>query len=203
MLGVTRSVATLCCAVAATPSVALALQEAEHGTSGGGSALLSPNTGLMFWTVLIFFVLFFILKRFAFPPIIDAVHKREQALEQAIEGAKRDREEAARLMEEQRRQIDAARAEAQKIIADGRAVSEKMRNDLLAQTKEQQAELLERARKDIENEKAKAIYELRKEAVDLAIAGASKVIERNLDEQENRRLVDTFLSSIPARPVKR
>jgi F-type H+-transporting ATPase subunit b len=176
----------------ATATPALAQEAAERPN------LLSPSGGLMFWTLAIFLVLLFILSRFAFKPLIAAVAAREQALEQAIEGAKRDREEAARLLADQQRQIADARAEAQRYIAEGRAVAEKLRNDMLEQARTQQQELVERARRDIEGERDRAIAELRREAVDLAIAGASKVIEKNLDDASNRRIVESFLSSVDA-----
>src|SRR5690349_20980776 len=113
---------------------------------GGRVNLLSPSGGVMFWTLIIFIVLLFVLSRFAFRPLVAAVEAREHALEDAIQGAKKDREEAARLLAEQRAQLDASRGEAQKLIADGRAAAEKMRADLLEQTRQQQQDLLERAR---------------------------------------------------------
>lgn len=174
-------------AAGAAPALA---QEHEPG------GLLSPHGGLMFWTLLIFLVLFGILAKFAFPPIVAAVEERERALEEAIEGAKRDREEAAKFIEEQRRLVDAARIEAQKLIADGRGIGEKLRAEMIEQTHAQQQEMLERARREIGSERDRAIAELRREAVDLAIAGASKVIEKDLDEEGNRRLVETFLASL-------
>jgi F-type H+-transporting ATPase subunit b len=158
--------------------------------------LLDPHGGLMFWTLVIFVLLLIILSKFAFKPIIAAVEAREQALEDAIEGAKRDREEAARLLADQRAQLDKSRGEVQKLIADGRATSEKMKAEMLEQTRLQQQELLERARRDIQGERERAIADLRREAVDLALAGASRVIERNLDDASNRQLVESFLSSI-------
>ena len=170
----------------------------EHEAKG---SLLTPSGGLMVWTLLIFVILFFILTKFAFGPLTAAVAAREKALEDAISAANRDREEAARLLEEQRRQIEAARNDAQRIIAEGRSTGEKMRADMLEQTRAQQNELLDRARREIEGEKVRAIAELRREAVDLAIAGAGKVIERNLDDDANRRLVESFLAGLG--PAKR
>jgi F-type H+-transporting ATPase subunit b len=188
-------------AVVAGPALA---QEAEHGAAaGGGGGLLDPHAGLMVWTLLIFVVLLAVLSKFAFKPLTAAVQARERALEEAIAGAKRDREEAARLLAEQRAQLEGSRGEAQKLIADARASGEKMRADLLEQTHLQQAELLERARRDIEAERDRAIADLRREAIDLALAGASKVIERNLDDAGNRRLVEQFLSTIPANGARR
>ncbi len=150
----------------------------------------------MFWTIVIFVLLLIVLSRFAFKPILAAVEQRERSLQDAIDAAKRDREEAERVLAEHRAQLEKARGEAQKLIADGRATADKLRADLLEQTKAQQQDMLDRARRDIETEKNNAIAALRREAVDLAIAGASKVIERNLDSDANRKLVESFLGSV-------
>lgn len=189
-----RTVSLSALLVIATPMLAVAQ---EGGASGGGS-LVSLQFNLMVWTLVIFLLLAWLLKRFAFKPITAAVEAREKALEDAIEGAKRDRDAAAQLLEEHRRQIEAARGEAQKLIAEGRAVSEKMRSELLEQTRREQQDMLDRARSEIEMEKGRAIAQIRREAVDLAIAGASKVVEQNLDSQRNRQLVESYLGSLGA-----
>jgi F-type H+-transporting ATPase subunit b len=164
---------------------------------------MSIQVNLMFWTLLIFVILYFILSKFAFGPITKAVEAREKALEDAIEGAKRDRDAAAKLLQEHQAAIDAARGEGQKMIAEGRAVAEKMRSDLLEQTRKEQQEMLERARREIESERDKAVAQLRREAVDLALAGASKVIEQNLESDKNRKLVESYLSSIGSLEVSK
>ena len=158
--------------------------------------LLAPNLGLMAWTLIIFVILAFVLSRFAFGPITAAVRAREQALEEAIASAKRDREEAGRLLAEQRAALDATRGEAQKLIADARTAAERVRAELIEQAHTEQANMLDRARREIETEKASAIAQLRREAVDLAIAGAGRVIDRNLDQAANRQLVESFLASV-------
>lgn len=174
----------------------LILNIAAAAQEEGGANLLSPNGGLMFWTIIIFVLLLIVLSRFAFKPMLAAVEARERSLQAAIDDAKRDREEAARLLAEHRAELEKARIEAQKLIVDGRVTAEKLRSDLLEQTKAQQQEMLDRARRDIETEKNNAIAALRREAVDLAIAGAGKVIERNLDTEANRKLVENFLGSV-------
>jgi len=179
------------------PSLAAAAE------GGGKVDLLSPNGGVMFWTLLIFILLLVVLSRFAFKPLIAAVEARENALEAALASAKRDREEAAKLLAEQLANLEAARAEAQRFIAEGRATSEKLKLSMLEETKAAQQELLDRARRDIDGEKSRAIAELRREAVDLALAGAGKLIERNLDDAGNRKLVEDFLASIPATGAKK
>jgi F-type H+-transporting ATPase subunit b len=179
-------------AVAGTPALA---QEAHKVD------LLSPNYGLMVWTLVIFLILLFVLSKFAFKPIIAAVEAREQALEDAINSAKRDREEAALLLAQHRAALDASRGEGQKLIADARAAAERVRAELVEQAHAEQAKMLERARAEIDAERAKAIAELRKEAVDLAIMGAGKVIGQNLDRDASRKLVESFLASVSTSAV--
>ena len=185
-------VATVAAAlVTATPLLAQE-QEAHESVN-----LLSPNTGLMFWTLLIFLVLMFVLARYAFKPLTAAVEERERKLEEAIKAAQADREAAAKLLEEQRQGLDTARADAQRLVGEARTVGAKLRAEMLQETKQQQHELLQRARIEIDLERKRAIADLRREAVDLALAGASKVIERNLDDQTNRQLVESFLATVP------
>jgi F-type H+-transporting ATPase subunit b len=163
---------------------------------GGSVDLLAPNTGVMAWTLIIFVLLLFVLSKFAFKPLFAAVEAREKALTDAIEGAARDRAETEALLAQQRAQLEAARSEAQQIIADSRATAEKMRADLVAQTKQQQEEMIEQARRAIDGEKAAAIADLRREAVDLAIAAAGKLVGHRVDSAEDRRLVTDYLKSV-------
>ena len=181
------------------PLIFILLQAAQVAPeeSGQSGDLLTPNGGLMFWTLVTFLLLFGILGFLVFPKITAAVEAREKALEDAIEGAKRDREAAAQALAEQQRQIEAARNDAQKIIVEGRQTGEKVRAQMIEETRQQQQQMLETARREIESEKERAIAEMRREAIELAIAGASKVIEKNLDDQSNRKIVESFLSSIP------
>lgn len=173
------------------------LLQAETVEAAPKTNLLSPNGGLMFWTLVVFLILFFVLGKFVFPKITAAVEAREKALEDAIEAAKRDREEAAKYLEEQRAAIETARNDAQKILAEARSTGEKLRSEMTEETRLQQQDMLDRARREIDAERNRAIAEMRREAVDLAIAGASRVIEKNLDQKSNRDIVEKFLSSIP------
>lgn len=178
-------------AAAAIP--ALASSEAEAAAKPG---LLDPHLGLMTWTIIVFVLLMIGLKTFAFGPILEAVSGREQAIRDAIAAAERDRAEAAKLIAEQKAAIEAARGEAQRYIAEGRATAEQMRNELLEQARKQQAELIDNAHKSIEAEKAKAIADLRREAVDLALAGAGKLIGQKLDAAADRQMVEQYLASL-------
>jgi F-type H+-transporting ATPase subunit b len=179
---------------------ATAAHAAASSAADGSPTDIRAN--VMLWVLVIFGLFAWILNKFFMPGIIGAVVKREKALEEAIEGAKRDRDEAAKLLADQRAQIEAARTDAQRLINEGRATAEKMRHDLVEQTRKEQQEVLERARGEIGREKDRAIAELRREAIDLAIAGAGKVIEQNLDNAGNRKLVESYLGSLASAKVK-
>ena len=183
-------------------AILLALAAAPLAAEGEKTkGLLDPNYGLMVWTLFIFVILVFGLSKYAFGPITAAVEAREKALEDAIANAKQDREAAAALLAEHRAAMDASRADAQKIIADARVATERVTAEMIEKAHAEQTSMLTRARQEIETEKAKAIAELRREAVDLAIAGASKVIEKNLDQASNRQLVESFLASVTSSAV--
>jgi F-type H+-transporting ATPase subunit b len=173
------------------------LQEAAH--EGGQEAAGGPftiNPGLIIWTLVVFGLLLFILWRWGFPVLVKSVEERERRIQKQLEDAEKANAEAQRLLEEHKKQIAAARNEAQEILAKAKTVSQKEREILLAKAREEYDALLNRARKDIDAEKDKAILALRREAVELSIAAASRVIEANLDTDANRKLVTEFLESL-------
>ncbi len=177
---------------------ATALLAQEEHAAGESTNLLDPKAGLMFWTLIIFVFLLVVLSKFAYKPMLAAVEAREAALEKAIGDANADRAEAARLLAEQQKQLAETRADVQKVMADGRAATEALRAEMLEKVKAEGADMLDRTRREMEAEKVKAVADLRREAVDLAITGASKVIGRNLDSAMDRSLVESYLASLDA-----
>ena len=177
----------------------LAAQEAQAAKPG----LLTPSGGLMLWTLVIFIVVLVILSKFAYPKILEAVEAREKTLSDAIAAAKKDREDAAALLAEHKKALDATRDEVQKIMTDARATAEKVRTDIVEQAHKEQQSMLERARTEIVAEKDRAMAELRKQTVELAVRAAGKVIERNLDVETNRAIVENFLASIAPTGAKK
>ena len=169
------------------------LQEAVHETGGGP---FSINPGLIIWTLVVFGILLFLAWRLGYPELLKMVEERERRIQKQLEEAEKANTEAQRLLEEHKKQIAAAHHEAQDILAKAKSVSQKERETLLAKAREEYDGLLKRARKDIDDEKEKAIQALRREAVDLSIAAASRVIEANLDTDANRKLVTEFLESL-------
>lgn len=157
---------------------------------------LTVDGGLMLWTILIFLVLLAILKRFAWPAILGAVEAREQALEQQLAEAERSRAEAAKLLEEHKRLMGDAKAQAHTIVVEARQLAEKERAVAMEKTKQEQEELLQRARREIGAERDRAVTDLRREAVDLSLAAASKLIGERLGSETDKKIVSDYLASL-------
>ena len=160
------------------------------------SGPLTVEGGLMIWTIIVFLLLLAILRKFAWPAILGAVEAREQALERQLAEAAREREEAAALLAEHRALIAEAKNQAHLIIGEGRGIAEKERALAMEKTRQEQEELLARARREIGAERDRAVAELRREAVDLSLAAASRLIEKRLDGETDRKLVLDFLATM-------
>jgi F-type H+-transporting ATPase subunit b len=171
-------------------AVPLSAQE-EHA-----SGPLTVEGGLMFWTIVVFLILLAVLKKFAWPAVLGAVEAREKALEQQLAEAERNRAESAALLEEHKKLIADAKSQAHAVLAESKALAEKERAVALEKTKQEQEELLARARRDIQSERDRAITELRREAVDLSLAAASKLIGERLDSPTDRKLVLDYLATL-------
>lgn len=167
-----------------------------QGESGRVASPFDINGGVIIWTVVIFVILLALLWRLGYPALLRMVEERERRIQKQLDDAEKANAEAQRLLEEHKKQIAAAHNQAQEILAKAKAVSQKERETLLAKAREEYDALLARARRDIDAEKDKAILALRREAVDLSIAAASRVIEANLDTDANRKLVTEFLESL-------
>ena len=164
--------------------------------TGGAGGPLTVDGGLVIWTLIVFGLLLYVLKRNAWPVLLAAVREREQKLERQLAEAEKNRAEAAALLEEHKRLLAAAKGEAQEILNKAKTVAEKERATLLAKAREEYERLLARARKEIDEEKEKALLALRREAVDLSIAAAAKLLDANLDTEGNRRLVTEYLAGL-------
>jgi F-type H+-transporting ATPase subunit b len=159
----------------------------------GQGGILTPEGGLMVWTIVVFVIVLVVLYWFAFPHILGAVEAREQRIRELLSAAARDREEAHELLEQQKKEHEELRAQAQEIFAEARASGERTREELLAQTRRESEEMVARARRDIEAQTERALDSIRREAVEIAFAAAGKLVQRNLDDEQNRRLVREFL----------
>ena len=175
----------------------------EHGAPAGGEGRpptpFDINTGLIFWTLIVFGILLVMLWRFAWPTIVKTVEERERRIAKQLADAEQANAQAQKLLEEHKAAMAQARAEAQDLIGKAKTVAQKEREVLLAKAHEEQDQILERARREIGAERDKAIVALRREAVELSIAAASKLVEANLDSEANRKLVTEYLAGLEAK----
>ncbi|HSK21142.1 MAG TPA: F0F1 ATP synthase subunit B [Longimicrobiales bacterium] len=167
---------------------------------GSEPSIFGINAGVSFWTLVIFILLSVVLYKYAYPPILGYAAAREQRIQDALDEARRQREESEKLLEQQRQELLNARQEAQGLIAEGKHAAERVRDDMLARARAEQEELVTRARQDIERDRQKAIESLRREAVDLALAAAGKLVGQRMDAAEDRRLVTDYLKSVDSAP---
>jgi F-type H+-transporting ATPase subunit b len=165
-------------------------------TDESSNFLVSPDVGLMIWTVLAFLVAFFVLRKYAWPAITAALDKRQRAIEESIETAERARSEAAALLEEYRERLKEARSQADEIVARARKAGEVHERESLEEARVRRDELLEQTRRDIEAETRRAIQEIRNEVADLTILATEKVTRKTLDDADQRRLVEEALGDL-------
>ena len=158
--------------------------------------MLEVHGGLLAWTVLTFVLLLVVLKKVAWGPILDALEARENEIKDALNAAEKAREEAERVSSDYEDSIRKAQAEAQQIIADAKTAGEKVKLDLETIASEKADGIIEKAKAQIDAERVKVISEIKTVAVEISLSAAAKVIEKNLDSDDNRKLVNEALEGI-------
>jgi F-type H+-transporting ATPase subunit b len=174
----------------------LAATEGGGVEASGGNFLVTPELGLMIWTLLAFGITFLVLRKLAFPRIAEALDKRQRAIEESIDTAARTKVEAEELLAEYRERLKEARAQADEIVSRARKAGETVEAESLADAKAKREELLQQTRRDIEAETRRAIQEIRNEVADLTIMATEKVTRKTLDEADQKRLVEEALGEL-------
>ncbi len=176
----------------------LLLQETAEGAHApeAGPSPFDVNFGLFFWTLVVFLILLGVLWKYAWPGILKATEEREQKITAQLADAERLNNEAKAGLAAAAKLQAEARASAQSLLAEAKAALEKERAAAVDKVKAEQDALVERARRDIAAERDKAISELRREAVDLAIAAAAKVIGKRLDSDADKQIVLDYLAKV-------
>ena len=169
--------------------------------------LIEVRLGLMIWTLVCFAITFFVLRRYAFGPIQQAIDARRERIRQSIEEADRARDEARRLLEEHRALLGQARGQAEEILTEARRVAEAQRERVRKETEEDRQRRMEETRRQIEAETQRALGEIRREVAELALVAAEKVTSGALTPDDHRRLIDEAIaeldfSALEQEPVK-
>ena len=162
----------------------------------GTNPLIQVTPGLMIWTIVLFLITLWILKRYAFGPIQKMIDERREQIRQSIEAADQARDESRRLLEEHRQLIAQARGEAEAILAEARRTRESMEHRMREETEAERQRRLEETRKEIAAETTRALEQIRAEVADLSLVAAEKVTRRSLDDAEHRRLIEEAVGEL-------
>ena len=166
------------------------------GEEEGGSFLVSPDIGLMIWTLIVFGLSMYVLYKLAFPRIAEALDRRQRAIEESIDHAEQTRREADEILAEYRERLAAARGQADEIVARARKTGEAAENEIVATARGKREEMMEQTRRDIEAETRRAIQEIRAEVADLTVLATEKVTRKSLTDADHQRLVEEALSEL-------
>src|SRR3954471_13029095 len=179
-----------------TSAVTTVFAATEEGGGDSGSFLVSPNVGLMIWTLIVFAISMWVLAKFAFPRIAEALDRRQRAIEDSIDTAERTRRQADEVLAEYRQRLTEARNQADDIVARARRTGEHAEAESLAEARRKREELMEQTRREIEQETNRAIGEIRSQVADLTVLATEKVTRRTLTESDQRRLVEDAVSEL-------
>lgn len=164
---------------------------------GGGFNPLDPHLGgNAFWTWVIFLLSLPVMWKFVFGPIAKALVERDQKAEDAIHKAEQARAAAEQAKADTIAELERARAETQKLVAEARERSERQAREMIDQAKAEAQRALEKARGEIDAEKVRALSEIRQEAVELSIHAARQILKRDIDDETHRRFVGDLLRGV-------
>jgi len=158
--------------------------------------LIQVTPGLMIWTIVCFLVTLFVLKRFAFGPIQQAIDERRERIRRSLEEADNAREEARKLLEEHRKLISGAQTDAEEILSEARRVAEANERRMREELEADRQRRLEETRKQIDAETRRALEAIRAEVVDLSMLAASKVTRKSLDDADHKRLIEEAVGDL-------
>jgi F-type H+-transporting ATPase subunit b len=155
--------------------------------------LVQPDPGLYIWTILTFLVLVGLLAKFAWRPLLEALESRQASIRKSLDDARAAKQELERLNAESAKILAAARTEAEAIISRTRSDAARFGEELKLKARADAAGIVDNANRQIELEKSRALQQIRQEAVDISIAIAQKILQKNVSKEDNERLIeDTF-----------
>jgi F-type H+-transporting ATPase subunit b len=164
--------------------------------ASSGSFLITPNVGLMIWTLLLFGISMYVLAKLAFPRISEALERRQKSIDDSIDAADRGRRQADELLAEYRERLKEARGQADEIVGRARTAAETHEREAQEEAKVKREQLMEQTRRDIEAETRRAIQAIRHEVADLTVMATEKVTRKTLTDDDQRRLVEDALSEL-------
>ncbi len=164
--------------------------------------LVQPDPGLFFWTIAVFLTLLFLLKRFAWGPLLAALEERQAGIRKSLDDADSARKELAEVQAKASALIGQARTEADTILSEARADGARIRQELRDAAQKEAEAIARSAQQQIQLERDRAVAEIRQQAVELSVMIASKLIRRNLTREDNAALIDEALDQIDSTRIQ-
>lgn len=147
-------------------------------------SVIRPDPGLLFWSVLIFLLFWFLIGKFAFKPIANSLKEREASIQDSLDQAKLAQEKMETLKNENEKLLQEARAEKAKILAEAKDVHTRIINEAKEQAKLEASKIVERAKNEIETEKDAAFADLKNKVGSMALVIAEQILEKNLSSDK-------------------
>lgn len=157
---------------------------------------LYPNLITFLTQIISTLILFLFLKRLVWQPMRDFLAQRSEVIVGELEGAKQARLDAEKLKEEYTADLKHAKDEAGKIVENARQRALETKENIISEAEREAQYKLEKAKKDIEQERSKAEEELKSQIIDIALSAAEKLVDENIDEMKNRKLIDKFIKEV-------
>ena len=155
-----------------------------------------PATDEIIWGALSFLVLLLLMWKFAFPALKKGMDARAQRIRDNLDEAERTKADAQRILEDYQRQLADAKNESARIIEEARQTAEQLRRDLMARAEAESQELRQRVSDDVRAAQDRALADVRAQVAELAIGAAEAVVQKNLDPETNRALVERFIEQV-------
>ena len=162
----------------------------------GGGGLLSFNTGFAIWILVSMILFILVMMKYAVPPIMSALNAREANIKDSLESAEKALARAEQVSKDNDKALRDAESKAQIIRKEALEDAEQLRTERISKAKDEAAQIIEQAKASIEQEKKRALLELRNEVAQLAIKSASIIIDAELDNSKNNKLVDNFINDL-------
>ena len=160
--------------------------------------LVQPDPGLYIWIIVTFLVLMGLLAKFAWRPLLEALEERRESIRKSLDDARQAKAELERLQAESTKILAQARAEAEAIMSRTRSDADRFREELKQKARDEASTLVKNAERQIELETSRAVQQIRQEAVDLSVAIASKLLQRNVTKEDNARLIEETFRQLEA-----
>ena len=168
----------------------------SSGAASGKNPLIALTPGLYIWTIITFLLLLYVLAKFAWKPLLKMLDDRENLIKSSLKDAEKAKLELESLTQESEAITAKARSEAQSILAESKSAADKVKEDTIAKAKEQAIKIRDDAKKQIEVEKDKAISDIKQEVVNLTLSVAEKLINKNLNDADNKSLIEESLKKV-------